>query len=85
MVLLSPVLVFAAAPPNQLLQKAREAFLHAQELERTLNDKTPEQRTHAEYIKVINAYQHVYFITPRTGYADNVLIADGAPVRGNPR
>jgi len=72
--LLCSALAFSATPQNQLLQKAREAFQHAQELERTLNDKTPEDRTRAEYLKVINAYQRVYLITPRTGYADNALI-----------
>src|SRR5690242_16397706 len=30
---------------NATLQKARDAFVRAQEMERTLNDKSPEQRT----------------------------------------
>jgi N-acetylmuramoyl-L-alanine amidase len=43
-------------------------------MERALNDKSPEQRTRNEYLKVIDAYQRVYVITPHTNYADNALL-----------
>ena len=49
---LSSALAFSATPQSQLLQKAREAFLHAQELESALNDKAPEERTRNQYVKV---------------------------------
>src|SRR5215472_1680208 len=56
-----------------LLQKARQAYLAAQALEATLNEKPESDRTRADYLKVINAYQRTYLITPHTGYADNAL------------
>ena len=49
-------------------------YLHAQELETALNDKPADQRSRAEYLTVIKAYQRVYLITPKTGYADNALM-----------
>src|SRR6516225_10097815 len=58
-----------------LLQKARQAYLAAQAMEATLNEKPEEERTRAEYLKVISAYQRTYLITPHTGYADNALTA----------
>src|SRR5262245_52018205 len=67
-----------AAPQAQnasLLQKAHEAYIAAQSLEAELNEKPAANRTRADYLKVINAYQRVYIITPRTGYADNSLMA----------
>ena len=57
-----------------VFQKAREQFQAATALEMTLDEKAPAERTRAEYLKVINAYQRVYLITPHTGYADNALI-----------
>ncbi len=54
--------------------KAKVQYQHAQELETALNDKPEDQRTRAEYLNVIKAYQRVYLITPRTGYADNALM-----------
>src|SRR5262249_46458399 len=71
---LSSASVSAPVQNTALQQKAREAFVRAQEMERTLNDKSPEQRTRSEYIKVIDAYQRVYVITPHTAYADNALV-----------
>src|SRR5438552_17955443 len=58
-----------------LLQKAHQAFISAQALDSQLNEKPEAQRTRAEYLKVINAYQKVYVITPHTSYADDALIA----------
>jgi len=43
-------------------------------MESALNDKPAEQRTRNEYIRVIDAYQRVYVITPHTAYADNALV-----------
>ncbi len=72
--LLFSSVVSAAPSQNALLQQAREQFNHAQQLESALNDKPAEERNRSEYIRVINAYQRVYLITPRTGYADNALM-----------
>ena len=58
-----------------LLQKAHQAFISAQALETELNAKPESERTRAEYLKSINAYQRVYQITPHTSYADDGLIA----------
>jgi len=66
----------AQSAHNQgLLQKAHQAFISAQALDSQLKEKQEAQRTRAEYLKVINAYQKVYLITPHTGYADDALIA----------
>src|SRR5262245_53099011 len=62
------------APNASLLRKSREAYTVAQSLEAELNEKPESDRTRAEYLKVINAYERVYLITPRTGYADNSLM-----------
>ena len=67
----------SAAPQAQnasLLQKARQAYMVAQSLEAGLNEKPQAERTRADYLKVISAYERVYLITPHTGYADNSLI-----------
>jgi N-acetylmuramoyl-L-alanine amidase len=66
---------FAAsgAEKSGLLQRAHEAYLAAQALEGTLNEKPEADRTRAEYLKVINAYQRTYLITPATSYADDAL------------
>ena len=66
----------SAAPGTEkavLLQKARQAYVAAQALEAALNEKPEAERTRAEYLKVITAYQRTYLITPHTGYADNAL------------
>jgi N-acetylmuramoyl-L-alanine amidase len=70
------VSTFAApqAQNSSLLRKSREAYTEAQSLEAELNEKPEADRTRAEYLKVITAYQRVYLITPRTGYADNSLM-----------
>src|SRR5215475_13625769 len=66
---------FAAsgAEKSVLLQRAHEAYLAAQALEGTLNEKPEADRTRSEYLKVINAYQRTYLITPTTSYADDAL------------
>src|SRR5215475_858426 len=59
---------------SQLLRKSREAYDVAQALEAKLTEKPEADRTRTEYLKVITAYERVYLITPRTGYADNALM-----------
>src|SRR3989442_16000692 len=71
----SSVLAAHSAQNSALLQKARQQYIAAQALESELNEKNEGDRTRAEYLKVINAYQRVYLITPHTGYADNALMA----------
>jgi N-acetylmuramoyl-L-alanine amidase len=75
--LLSVATITAAqsAQNSSLLQKARQAFMAAQALEAELNQKPEADRTRAEYLKVIDAYQRTYLITPHTGYADDALLA----------
>jgi N-acetylmuramoyl-L-alanine amidase len=68
----------SAAPPAQnpsLLQKAQQNYVTAQRLENELNEKPQSERTRTEHLKVINAYQRVYLVTPHTPYADDSLIA----------
>ncbi len=43
-------------------------------MEANLNEKPEGQRTRAEYLTVINAYQRTYIITPHTGFADDALM-----------
>ena len=64
----------AAAQAQNALQKSRDAYTVAQSLESELNEKPDGDRTRTEYLKVIKAYQRVYLITPRSGYADNSLM-----------
>src|SRR5579863_3760645 len=64
----------AQTTATSLLQKAHQQYVAAQALEAKLNDKPEADRTRAEYLKVINAYQRVYIITPHTGYADDALL-----------
>jgi N-acetylmuramoyl-L-alanine amidase len=64
-----------AAQRNILLQKAHQAYVAAQNLEAALNEKPEAERTRADYLKVISAYQRVYLTTPHTGYADDALMS----------
>jgi N-acetylmuramoyl-L-alanine amidase len=75
--LLSATLQFspASAQTSKSLQRAADAFKAAEVQEGALNEKPQAERTRADYLKVINAYQRTYLITPRTGYADNALMA----------
>jgi N-acetylmuramoyl-L-alanine amidase len=65
----------ASAQTSKSLQRAAEAFKSAEVQEGQLNEKPQAERTRADYLKVINAYQRTYLITPRSGYADNALLA----------
>ena len=71
----SSITAAQSAQNASLLQKARQAFMAAQALEAELNQKQEADRTRDEYLKVINAYQRTFLITPHTGYADDALIA----------
>jgi N-acetylmuramoyl-L-alanine amidase len=73
--LLSVTLQFSLASAQTPLQRAAEAFKSAEVQEGALNEKPQAERTRAEYLKVINAYQRTYLITPRSGYSDNALMA----------
>jgi N-acetylmuramoyl-L-alanine amidase len=55
------------------LQQASNQFRTAEKAEATLYEKPAAQRTRDEYLRVIKAYERVYLITPRTGFADNAL------------
>jgi N-acetylmuramoyl-L-alanine amidase len=71
------VLIMAStglAQPS-LLQQATSAFNSAQQADKVLNEKSQPQQTRTEVLKVINAYQRVYLITPKTSYADDALLA----------
>jgi N-acetylmuramoyl-L-alanine amidase len=70
-----PASAAPAAQKNPLLQKAHQAYIAAQTLEANLNEKPEAERTRAEYLKVISAYQRVYLTTPHTGYADDALMS----------
>src|SRR5262252_10278025 len=72
--LLSAILQYPASAQTTL-QRAAEAFKSAEVQEGALNEKPQAEKTRADYLKVINAYQRTYLITPRSGYADNALMA----------
>jgi N-acetylmuramoyl-L-alanine amidase len=55
------------------LQEASNQFRTAEKVEAALYEKPAPQRTRDEYLRVIKAYERVYLITPRTGWADNAL------------
>jgi len=71
------VLIMASTSLAQpsLLQQATSAFNSAQQADKLLNEKPQPQQNRAEVLKVINAYQRVYLITPKTSYADDALLA----------
>jgi N-acetylmuramoyl-L-alanine amidase len=70
-VLLGASLSFAQSQTP--IQQASNQFRAAEKAEAALYEKTEPERTRAEYIKVIRAYERVYLITPHTGWADNAL------------
>ena len=47
----------------------------AQQVNKVLSEKPQAEQTRSEVLKVISAYEHVYFITPHTSYADDALVA----------
>jgi N-acetylmuramoyl-L-alanine amidase len=63
----------ALAQTSTLIQQASSQFRQAEKAEAALNERPAEERTPAEYLKVIRAYERVYHLTPHTGWADNAL------------
>src|SRR5712671_3721030 len=63
------------AAQSSVLQQASNAYISAQQAEKALNEKPQSEQTRSDVLKVINAYQRVYIITPRTSFADDALIA----------
>lgn len=78
------VLALASAVPcsanntndtSSRLDAAGSQFARAEGLRALLNDKSPDQRTLAEYRKVVAGYQRVYLITPRASEVPDALVA----------
>jgi N-acetylmuramoyl-L-alanine amidase len=63
----------ALAQSSALSQQSSNQFRIAEKAEAALNEKSFAERSQAEYLKVIRAYERVYLITPHTGWADNAL------------
>jgi N-acetylmuramoyl-L-alanine amidase len=63
----------ALAQSSTLIQQASSQFRLAEKAESALNEKPVAERTQAEYLRVIRAYERVYHLTPHTGWADNAL------------
>jgi N-acetylmuramoyl-L-alanine amidase len=61
-----------AAAQGNLLDQAKTAFVNAQKMESSM---APASRKRADTLKLIEAYQRVYLITPHTTYADDALFA----------
>src|SRR5215470_203345 len=58
-------------------EAAASQFARAEELRGVLNSKPAEQRTLAEYRRVVTAYQRVYMITPHATEVSDSLMAVG--------
>jgi len=71
------MLVLGAAPSfaQSLTQQASAQFRVAEKADATLGDKPEDERTRADYLKVIHSYERVYLITPHTAWADNALMS----------
>src|SRR5262249_35827085 len=69
------VATICAQQQDPLLKQASSAFTTAQQADKALNAKPQAEQTRSEVLKVINAYQRVYLITPKTSYADDALLA----------
>jgi len=76
-ILLAALLVATTllAQQDVLLQQAGAAYATAKQADKALNEKPQSEQSRSEVLKVINAYQRVYLITPHTGYADDALKA----------
>lgn len=71
------ILVLAAVPAlaQTPTQQASTQFRSAEKADAALNDVPEDQRTRADYLRVIRAYERVYLITPHTAWADNALMS----------
>jgi N-acetylmuramoyl-L-alanine amidase len=76
-ILISALLVASTllAQQETLLQQAANAYSSAKEADKALSEKAQSEPRRSEVLKVINAYQRVYLITPHTSYADDALLA----------
>jgi N-acetylmuramoyl-L-alanine amidase len=75
---LIPFPIAASTTDSSLkLEAATSQFARAEELRALLNNKAPDQRTLAEYKKVVAGYQRVYMITPRAVEVPESLFAVG--------
>jgi N-acetylmuramoyl-L-alanine amidase len=71
-----PCLLEASTTDSSVkLEAATSQFARAEELRTLLNNKAPDQRTLAEYKKVVAGYQRVYMITPRAAEVPQSLFA----------
>jgi N-acetylmuramoyl-L-alanine amidase len=66
-----------ATSSNTRQQAASSQFARAEDLRGLLNAKAPNQRTLAEYKKVVAGYQRVYMITPHAAEVPEALFAVG--------
>jgi N-acetylmuramoyl-L-alanine amidase len=64
----------SSAQNSSLIQKARQAYLNAQDLESELISDDQADPSREDYLRAIRAYQRVYLITPETSYADDALM-----------
>ena len=75
------ILPYASATNTTTNASKREAatsqFARAEELRAALNAKPAEQRSLAEYRRVVTAYQRVYMITPHSGEVPDALMSVG--------
>ncbi len=67
----------ASAEPTAAVkrQAATSQFARAEEQRAALNSKSIEKRSLAEYKQVVNAYRHVYLITPHAAEVPDALLA----------
>jgi N-acetylmuramoyl-L-alanine amidase len=56
-------------------QAASSQFAHAEEQRASLNSKSAEKRTLADYKQVVNSYRRVYLITPHASEVPDALLA----------
>src|SRR4051812_29143660 len=76
-ILISALLIASTlfAQQEALLQQASNAYSSAKQADKVLHEKPQAEQGRSEVLKVINAYQRVYLITPHTSYADDALRA----------
>jgi len=75
LVLTASVVSAQTTPASGLLQQAANAYTAAQQANKVLSEKPQAEQTRSEVLKVVNAYERVYMITPHTSYADDALVA----------
>src|SRR5262249_24238427 len=65
--------IVAFAQSSSLNQQPSAQYRAAEKAEAALKEKAESERSRSDYLRVIQSYQHVYLITPNTGWADNGL------------